>query len=63
MTRPERRTPGASQQGSSDAHRQAEEIVAAFDRVAMDFTDSAEGWRYGGGRDLSRLAEQVARRR
>jgi Arc/MetJ family transcription regulator len=35
---------------------EAAEIVAAFDSVAMDFTGSADGFRYGGGRDLSRLA-------
>ncbi|WFE38763.1 type II toxin-antitoxin system VapB family antitoxin [Micromonospora sp. WMMD998] len=39
--------------------RQAKEIVAAFDQVEMDFTDSEETWRYGGGRDLSRLAEDA----
>ena len=33
--------------------RQAREIVAAFDSVAMDFDGSAEAWGYGGGRDLS----------
>jgi len=38
---------------------EAAEIVAAFDSVAMDFTGSAEGFRYGGGRDLSRLAEDA----
>ncbi|MBQ1052320.1 type II toxin-antitoxin system VapB family antitoxin [Micromonospora sp. C51] len=37
--------------------RQAREIVAAFDQVEMDFTGSAEAWRYGGGRDLGRLVE------
>jgi Arc/MetJ family transcription regulator len=35
--------------------RRAVDIVAAFDSVEMDFTDSADAWRYGGGRDLSRL--------
>ncbi|MFI7216504.1 type II toxin-antitoxin system VapB family antitoxin [Micromonospora maritima] len=39
--------------------RQAREIVAAFDQVEMDFSESAEAWRYGGGRDLSRLAENA----
>ncbi|MEU4338222.1 type II toxin-antitoxin system VapB family antitoxin [Micromonospora lupini] len=39
--------------------RQAREIVAAFDQVEMDFTGSADAWRYGGGRDLDRLAEQA----
>ncbi|ATO14633.1 type II toxin-antitoxin system VapB family antitoxin [Micromonospora sp. WMMA1998] len=39
--------------------RQAREIVAAFDQVEMDFSESAAAWRYGGGRDLSRLAENA----
>ncbi|MGC4876504.1 type II toxin-antitoxin system VapB family antitoxin [Micromonospora sp. DT43] len=39
--------------------RQAREIVAAFDQVEMDFTGSADAWRYGGGRDLERLTEQA----
>ena len=37
--------------------RQAREIIAAFDSVDMEFSGSAEAWRYGGGRDLSTLAE------
>jgi hypothetical protein len=40
--------------------RQAREIVAAFDSVAMDFDGAADVWGYGGGRDLSAL-EQAAR--
>lgn len=39
--------------------RQAAEIVAAFDSVQMDFAESGRSWRYGGGRDLSRLAEDA----
>ncbi|MDG4792672.1 type II toxin-antitoxin system VapB family antitoxin [Micromonospora sp. WMMD1082] len=39
--------------------RQAREIIAAFDQVEMDFTGSDEAWRYGGGRNLSRLAEDA----
>lgn len=39
--------------------RQASEIVAAFDGVQMDFTESDRAWGYGGGRDLSRLAEEA----
>ena len=39
--------------------RQAREIVSAFDQVPMDFTDSGRAWGYGGGRDLSRLAEEA----
>jgi len=37
--------------------RQAREILAAFDSVDVEFAGSAEAWRYGGGRDLSSLAE------
>ncbi len=40
--------------------RQAAEIVAAFDSVAIEFDGSAESWGYGGGRDLAGL-EQAAR--
>jgi hypothetical protein len=38
---------------------EAAEIVAAFDGVAMDFAGSADGFHYGGGRDLSRLVEDA----
>ncbi len=36
---------------------QASKMVAALDSVAMDFTDSHTSWRYGAGRDLTRLEE------
>jgi len=39
--------------------RKAVEIVSAFDSVQMDFTDSHRAWGYGGGRDLSQLAEDA----
>jgi Arc/MetJ family transcription regulator len=39
--------------------RRAVDIVAAFDSVEIDFSDSMHAWRYGGGRDLSRLAEDA----
>ncbi len=39
--------------------KRAAEIVAAFDSVEMDYTGSGEAWRYGGGRDLSRLVEDA----
>ena len=35
----------------------AAEILAALDSVEMDYTRSADSFRYGGGRDLSRLDE------
>jgi hypothetical protein len=37
--------------------KKAAEIIADLDSVEMDFTGSARVWRYGGGRDLSRLEE------
>jgi Arc/MetJ family transcription regulator len=41
--------------------RRAVDIVAAFDSVEMDFAGSADAWRHGGGRDLSRLEEDARR--
>jgi len=38
---------------------EAARIVEAFDSVPMDFSSSAESFGYGGGRDLSRLAEDA----
>jgi Arc/MetJ family transcription regulator len=42
---------------------QAARILAAFDSVTMDFTGSEDAFGYGGGRDLSRLAEQARKGR
>ncbi|MFB9234762.1 type II toxin-antitoxin system VapB family antitoxin [Plantactinospora siamensis] len=39
--------------------RQAKDIVAAFDGVELDLTDPHGGFGYGGGRDLTRLAEDA----
>ncbi|MFS8479148.1 MAG: type II toxin-antitoxin system VapB family antitoxin [Micromonosporaceae bacterium] len=39
--------------------KQAKAIVAAFDSVPMDFDGSERGWRYGGGRDLSKLTSEA----
>jgi hypothetical protein len=39
--------------------KQAAEIVAAFASADLDFTGSDEAWRFGGGRDLSRLIEKA----
>lgn len=39
--------------------KQAAEIMAALDSVEMDFEGSAQAWRYGGGRDLSRVVENA----
>ena len=42
---------------------QAARILAALDSVAMDFTGSEAAFGYGGGRDLSRLADEARRGR
>lgn len=39
--------------------KQAASIVQALNSVQMDFVDSERAWRYYGGRDLSRLAEDA----
>jgi hypothetical protein len=39
--------------------KKAKEIMDALDSVEMDYTDSDKAWRYGGGRDLSRLVEKA----
>jgi Arc/MetJ family transcription regulator len=39
--------------------RQAKDIVAAFDNVELDLSDAHRPFGYGGGRDLSRLAEDA----
>lgn len=40
--------------------KQAAEFMAAFDDTAdWDFSSSEQAWRYGGGRDLSRLVENA----
>lgn len=39
--------------------KRAAEIVAVLDQVPMDFSGSDRAFRYGGGRDLSRLAEDA----
>jgi len=39
--------------------KKAAEIMADLNSVEMDFTGSAQAWRDGGGRDLSRLEENA----
>jgi hypothetical protein len=39
--------------------KRAKDLIETFASVEMDFSKSADGWRYGGGRDLSRLAEDA----
>ena len=43
----------------------AKQLIETLNAGEMDFSGSADAWRYGGGRDLSRLAEnaRAARRR
>jgi Arc/MetJ family transcription regulator len=43
--------------------KQAKDIIDALDSVELDVTGSAEAWGYGGGRDLSRLAENARQER
>jgi hypothetical protein len=37
----------------------AAEVSADLDDLDIDYSGSAESWRFGGGRDLSRLAEDA----
>lgn len=37
----------------------ATQIIAAFDSVPVDVTESDRSWGYNGGRDLSRLADEA----
>lgn len=39
--------------------KQAKAIVAALDSAEMDYSGSAEAWRFGGGRDLTRVIDDV----
>jgi hypothetical protein len=39
--------------------KQAKEIIAALDSAEMDYSGSAEAWRFGGGRDLARVIEDA----
>ncbi len=41
------------------ARRKATEILTALDSVEVDVADSVRAWGCGGGRDLSRLAEDA----
>jgi Arc/MetJ family transcription regulator len=43
--------------------RQAKEIVAALDSAEMDYSGSAEAWRFGGGRDLAHVIEDAQKQR
>jgi Arc/MetJ family transcription regulator len=39
--------------------KQVADMLAAFDSVEMDYSGSEKSFRYGGGRDLSRLEEKA----
>jgi Bacterial antitoxin of type II TA system, VapB len=41
--------------------KKAAEIAAAFATAKVDLGGSEAAWRYGGGRDLSRFAEDARR--
>jgi Arc/MetJ family transcription regulator len=42
--------------------QQAKDIMHALNSVEMDFSESIHSFRYGGGRDLSRLEEDARSR-
>jgi hypothetical protein len=44
-----------------ERRQRAQQIAADFNTVDWDFSGSADGWRYGGGRDLSRLVQDARR--
>ncbi len=39
--------------------KQVAEMLAVFDSVEMDYSRSVHSFKYGGGRDLSKLAEKA----
>ena len=39
--------------------RRAKALIETLDEIDLDFTDSADAWRFGSGRDLSRLEEDA----
>ena len=39
--------------------KKAKEVIAALDSVTLDLSDPTGGFRFGGGRDLSRLEEDA----
>lgn len=39
--------------------RRAKDLIATLDEVQLDFSESSEQWRYGGGRDLSQLEKDA----
>ncbi|MGH3974371.1 MAG: type II toxin-antitoxin system VapB family antitoxin [Pseudonocardiaceae bacterium] len=39
--------------------KQAQEILAAVNSADMDYSGSAEAWRFSGGRDLARVIEDA----
>ena len=43
--------------GEIAMRKRAKDLIAALNEVEMDFSGSQDAWRYGGGRDLSRLAD------
>ncbi|TWD83621.1 hypothetical protein FB561_4787 [Kribbella amoyensis] len=43
--------------------KQAKELIAALDDTDFEVEGSGEAWGYGGGRDLSRLAEDARQAR
>jgi len=39
--------------------KRAKDLIETLDDVDLDFSQSSDGWRYGGGRDLSRLEKDA----
>jgi hypothetical protein len=39
--------------------KHAKDLIATLDEIELDVSGSADAWRYGGGRDLSRLEEDA----
>lgn len=45
--------------GEFAARKRAKDLIDALDDIELDVSGSAGAWRYGGGRDLSRLEKDA----
>jgi hypothetical protein len=41
------------------ARKRAKDLIATLDDIELDVSGSPDAWRYGGGRDLSRLEKDA----
>jgi hypothetical protein len=41
------------------ARKRAKDLIATLDDITLDVSGSAGAWRYGGGRDLTTLADDA----